>query len=148
MDEINNALEKAIKNDPTAEQKSKLLKTIKGVGDVVSATVIADLPELGTLSAKEITALVGLAPYNRDSGTFRGKRTIWGGRGSVRTMLYMATLASIRRNIQLKEFYTRLCHSGKAKKVAMVACMRKLLIVMNSMLKNNEPWRYSDVVLN
>ena len=138
---INDALEKSIQNDAGYAQKNTLLKSIKGVGSVVSAGIIADLPELGNLSAKQISALAGLAPYNRDSGTLRGKRTIWGGRASVRTTLFMAALVATRHNPQIKSFYERLCNAGKQKKVAITACMHKLLIIMNAMIKHNESWR-------
>ena len=92
------------------------------------------------MTSKEITALAGLAPYNRDSGIMRGKRSIWGGRASIRAMLYMAALVAVKHNTQIKDFYTRLCNAGKMKKVALVACMRKLLITMNAMIKNNQEW--------
>ena len=139
---INEILKNLIKTDSTYSQKNDLLQSIKGVGAIVATEIIADLPELGSLSAKQIAALAGLAPYNRDSGTLRGKRVISGGRSSVRRILYMATLVAMRFNEQIKIFYERLCNAGKPKKVAMTACMRKLLIVMNAMVKNNEPWRY------
>jgi transposase len=139
--EINSILEKLIQKDESFSHKSKLLNSIKGVGPVVSTGVIANLPELGTLNARQIAALAGLAPYNRDSGTLRGKRTIWGGRASVRKTLYMATLVATRHNFQIRSFYVQLCNRGKSKKLAIVACMRKLLIVMNAMIKNNQPWR-------
>ena len=138
---INNAQGEAIKADPAQAQKNSLLQSIKGVGNTVAADIIAELPELGSVSTREIAALAGLAPYNRDSGTLRGKRTIWGGRAPVRRALYMATLTAIRFNQQIKIFYERLCNAGKAKKVAIVACMHKLLIVMNAMVKNNQPWQ-------
>lgn len=138
---VNKALEKAIQNDPECAHKNLLLKSIKGVGPIVAAGIIADLPELGTISSRQISALAGLAPYNRDSGTLRGKRTIWGGRASVRTVLYMAALSATRFNMQIKAFYQRLCTIGKPKKVAIVACMRKLLVIMNAMLKRNELWQ-------
>jgi transposase len=143
---INETLEKIIQDDSDYSQKNTLLKSIKGVGSVLAAGIIADLPELGTLDAKQISALAGLAPYNRDSGTLRGKRTIWGGRASVRTLLYMPTLTAIRFNAQIKTFYERLCHAGKPKKVAITACMHKLLIIMNAMIKHNETWRIATVV--
>jgi transposase len=108
---------------------------------VVAAGIIAELPEIGNLRAKQISALAGLAPYNRDSGTLRGKRTIWGGRASVRATLYMATLVATRYNPQIKNFYERLCNAGKKKKVALTACMHKLLIIMNAMIKKGELWR-------
>ena len=137
----------AIQQQPDYAHKSALLQSIKGVGSVVAAGLIADLPELGQLSAKEITALAGLAPYNRDSGTLRGKRTVWGGRASVRCILYMATLVAIRYNAQIKAFYERLCLMGKLKKVAIVACMHKLLIIMNAMIKNNQTWQPNIIIL-
>lgn len=138
---INEALENSIQNDAGYAQKNALLKSIKGVGSVVAAGIIAGLPELGSVSPKQISALAGLAPYNRDSGTLRGKRTIWGGRASVRTTLYMATLVATKHNPQIKSFYERLCSAGKQKKVAITACMHKLLIIMNAMIKHNESWR-------
>jgi transposase len=121
-------------------EKSELLATTKGVGVVTAAVLITELPELGKLSHKEIAALVGVAPLNRDSGTMKGKRSIWGGRGSVRTTLYMATLTAIQFNPAIKAFYKRLCDAGKLKKVALIACMRKLLTVLNAMVKNNTCW--------
>jgi transposase len=143
---INEALEKSIQNDASYAQKNTLLKSIKGVGSVVAAGIIADLPELGNVSTKQISALAGLAPYNRDSGTLRGKRTIWGGRASVRSTLYMATLVATRHNAQIKSFYERLCNAGKQKKVAITACMHKLLIIMNAMIKHNESWRTATAI--
>jgi transposase len=141
LKEINTALEKSIQADPICAEKNDLLKTIKGVGSVVAAGLVSELPELGNLNAKQISALVGLAPFNRDSGTLRGKRTVWGGRASVRTTLYMAALVASRHNSQIKTFYERLCQAGKQKKVALVACMHKLLIIMNAMIKNAQPWQ-------
>lgn len=140
LDTINKAQEQVIRNSPEHLQKNELLQTIKGVGKVVAAAIIAELPELGNIHHRQITALAGLAPYNCDSGTLKGKRVIWGGRVSVRNALYMAALTATRYNAQIKAFYARLCQAGKPKKVALTACMRKLLIVMNSMIKNNEPW--------
>ena len=102
---------------------------------------MAELPELGTLTHKQLAALVGVAPLNRDSGTMRGKRAVWGGRAGVRAALYMAALVATRHNPQIKEFYERLLAVGKPKKVALVACMRKLLIILNAMLKHRAPWR-------
>lgn len=141
LEKINQSLEKIIQSDPEYSRIDKLLQTIKGVGSVTIAGIIADLPELGSLSAKEISALAGVAPLNRDSGTLRGKRTIWGGRASVRQTLYMATLVATRYNKTIKAFYERLCNAGKQKKVAIIACMHKLLIIMNAMIKNDQPWR-------
>lgn len=141
LEKINLSLKKRIQCHSEYTRRDTLLQTIKGVGAVVAAGVIADLPELGSLSAKEISALAGLAPLNRDSGTLRGKRTIWGGRASVRRTLYMATLVATKHNATIKAFYERLCAAGKLKKVAITACMHKLLIIMNAMIKNNQPWR-------
>lgn len=141
LQKIDAKLELLIQADATYIQKNILLKSIKGVGSVVAAAIIADLPELGTLNAKQITALAGLAPYNRDSGKSRGKRSIWGGRASVRSTLYMAALVASRYNPQIKCFYERLCCAGKLKKVALTACMHKLLIIMNAMIKHQQPWQ-------
>lgn len=143
---INEALEKSIQNDADYAQKNTLLKSIKGVGSVVAVGIIAELPELGNVTAKQISALAGLAPYNRDSGTMRGKRTIWGGRVSVRTTLYMATLVAMKHNPQIKSFYERLCNAGKLKKVAITACMHKLLVIMNAMIKHGESWRMATAI--
>ena len=103
-------------------------------------TLLADLPELGTLSRKQIAALVGVAPFSRDSGPHRGKRTVWGGRAQVRAALYMGTLVASRWNPVIREFYHRLLAAGKPKKLALTACMRKLLIILNCMLKNGQKW--------
>jgi len=110
---------------------------------MTAATLLAEVPELGKLSRREISALVGVAPINRDSGTMRGRRTIFGGRARVRTALYMATLVATRFNPVLKAFYTRLLTAGKAKKVALVACIRKLLTILNAMFRKNERWNES-----
>jgi len=141
LQKTNELLAKAIQCNDKYARRNELLQTIKGVGSVVSVGVIADLPELGSLSSKEISALAGLAPLNRDSGTMRGKRAIWGGRASVRRILYMAALTAMRFNAKIKAFYERLCAAGKPKKVAITACMHKLLIIMNAMIKNDQPWR-------
>jgi len=108
---------------------------------VLSATLVGGLPELGALNRKRIAALVGVAPFNRDSGKYRGKRCIWGGRGSIRAVLYMATLAATRFNPVIRAFYLRLCAAGKQKKVALTACMRKLLTILNAMVKTSTPWQ-------
>lgn len=119
---------------------SALLSAVKGVGAATVAVLLAEVPELGTLSRREISALIGVAPVNRDSGTMRGRRTVFGGRASVRTALYMSALVGTRHNPVIKEFYTRLVAAGKPKKVALTACIRKLLTILNTMLKNNEAW--------
>ena len=136
-------LTEIIEKDPVWREKDNLLQGTPGVGPTLSATLIAQLPELGTLNRREIAALVGVAPLNRDSGIFHGRRTIWGGRTQVRAVLYMATLVATRYNPVIRDFYTRLCAAGKRKKVALTACMRKLLTILNSMLKHRIPWSYS-----
>ena len=133
-------LRRAVEESPAWQAKRDLLQGVKGVGEVTVLTIIACLPELGALDRKQIAALVGVAPLNRDSGTLRGRRTVWGGRATVRRVLYMATLTAIRWNPTLQAFYARLCLAGKAKKVAIVACMRKLLTILNAMLRDNKPF--------
>jgi transposase len=120
-----------------------LLQGVPGVGPGLSRSLIAELPELGTLNRRKIAALVGIAPFNCDSGQLRGKRRIWGGRASLRAMLYMATLSAVRCNPLIQAFYQRLTAAGKEHKVAMVACMRKLLTILNAMVKNRTPWNPS-----
>lgn len=122
------------------KELSERLNSIKGVGTMTVAALLAEVPELGRLSRREISALVGVAPVNRDSGTMRGRRTIFGGRAGVRTALYMAVLVATRFNPVIKAFYTRLVAAGKPKKVALVACVRKLLTILNAMLRKNEGW--------
>lgn len=131
----------AIRESPVWREKEELLRSTPGVGPVMSTTLLANLPELGTLTGKQIAALVGVAPLNRDSGTLRGKRTVWGGRAQIRATLYMAALVAARYNPVIRAFYRRLCAAGKAKKLALTACMRKLLIILNAMLKHRTPWR-------
>ncbi len=138
---LHKKLEARIKASPTWRVNDEILQSAKGVGPVLSTTLLADLPELGTLNRKKIAALVGVAPFNRDSGTMRGKRTVWGGRAQVRAVLYMGALAATRHNPVIKAFYTRLLAAGKAKKVALTACMRKLLTILNAMIKNQTAWQ-------
>ena len=140
LEKINKEIYALIEKDAVTKTKNTLLKSVQGIGAVTAATLIADLPELGQLTAKKIASLVGVAPFNRDSGQYRGKRVIWGGRASVRTGLYMATLVATRYNAKIKAFYQRLCAAGKAKKVALVACMRKLLVIINAMIKHEKTW--------
>lgn len=121
-------------------EKIKLLKGLKGVAQGTQAALMAGLPELGTLTRRAIGKIVGVAPLNRDSGTMRGKRTTWGGRAMVRSALYMATLTAVRHNAVLREFHHRLREKGKPKKVVLVACMHKLLAIMNAIFKSNTPW--------
>lgn len=132
----------AIRQSPVWRERDELLQSTPGVGPVVTTTLLAELPELGTLQGKQIAALVGVAPLNRDSGLMRGKRTVWGGRASVRAALYMSALVAVRHNPVIKAFYHRLRAAGKAPKVALIACMRKLLTILNAMLKHHTPWRY------
>jgi transposase len=120
-----------------------LLKTVPGVGPVIATTLVASLPELGQVGDKRISALVGVAPFNRDSGKFRGSRSIWGGRAHVRAVLYMGTLTAVRWNPTLKAFYERLLAQGKAKKVALIACLHKLLRILNAIIRDRKSWQAS-----
>lgn len=138
-------LAEAIQHSPVWRAKEELLRSVPGVGPVLTSTLLAHLPELGTLTHKQIAALVGVAPFNRDSGTLRGKRTVWGGRAHVRTVLYMNAIVAARFNPIIRVFYERLCRAGKAKKVALTACMRKLLVILNAMLKHRTPWHQTEV---
>ncbi len=140
LKELDRDLGDFLKSSPLWQEEARLLRSVPGVGPVVTATLIARLPELGSLNCKQVAALVGVAPFNRDSGAFRGKRKVWGGRGALRTALYMATLVATRYNSVLQAFYQRLCAAGKPKKVALVACMRKLLVILNSMIKHHHTW--------
>lgn len=140
LDNANKELRKTIKESPVLQEKDDLLQSAPGVGPTLAATLLIQLPELGALNRHQVAALAGVAPLNRDSGLMRGKRTVWGGRGCVRKALYMATLAATRYNPVIGAFYRRLCTEGKAKKVALVACMRKLLIILNGMIKNHMRW--------
>lgn len=145
---INKGMSQMIQQSPVWREKDKLLQSVPGVGPVLSTTLIAELPELGSLNRKEIAALVGVAPLNRDSGKHRGERSIWGGRCRVRQSLYMATLTAARFNPAIKIFYDRLLANGKAKKVALTACMRKLLILLNMMLKHHSSWSWNYSISN
>jgi len=140
IERIENKIKTLINSNQQLKNKVERLETIKGVGSIVALTLMADLPELGTLSNKEISALVGVAPFCRDSGTMTGKRTIWGGRAQVRSILFMAAMSARNHNPPIKAFYERLISKGKPKKTALTACMRKLLITANSMIRNNEDW--------
>ena len=135
------ALDDEIKGSPIFREKAELLTSVPGVGPAVSRALLADLPELGSLDGKKIAALVGVAPMNRDSGTMHGRRGVWGGRARVRSALYMAALVGSRRNPVLRAFYLRLVAAGKPKKAALVACMRKLIVILNAILKTRTPWR-------
>ena len=141
--DINKDIDKTIKKSPTWRENDIILQSFKGVGPVVSATLLCDLPELGTLNRKKIAALVGVAPLNCDSGRFRGRRRIKGGRSNVRRKLYMAAVASIRHNPIIKNFYNKLIDTGKPPKLVLTACMRKILIILNAMIKNRTCWMAS-----
>jgi transposase len=134
-------LDDTIRGTPAWREAEELLISVPGVGDKLAKTLIADLPELGRLSRRQIAALVGVAPINRDSGTMRGRRTTWAGRAKVRTALYMAALLASRHNYALKSFYQRLLQAGKAKKLALTAVMRKLLTILNAMIRDQMPWQ-------
>lgn len=136
-------LGKALRNHDVWREKVELLESVVGVGRGTSASLVALLPELGTLNRRQISALVGVAPLNRDSGKLRGKRATWGGRSAVRSALYMATLSAVRYNPTIKVFYDRLVGAGKLKKVALVACMRKLLTILNAMIRDKAAWNPS-----
>jgi transposase len=133
-------LDRSIQHSPIWKENEDLLLSVPGIGPVTSHTLLAELPELGELDRKQISALAGLAPFNRDSGSLKGRRSIWGGRAPVRSALYMATLVATRRNSVIRDFYKRLRAKGKVFKVALVACMRKLLTILNSMIKHKTRW--------
>jgi transposase len=140
LEDINKDIDKTIKKSSTWRENDKILQSFKGVGPIVSASLLCDLPELGTLNRKKIATLVGVAPLNCDSGRFRGRRRIKGGRANVRRKLYMAAVASIRHNPMIKDFYNRLIDAGKPPKLAITACMRKILTILNAMMKNRTYW--------
>ena len=129
-----------VRQSPVWRERDELLRSVPGVGPVRSRTLLADLPELGRLSRRAIAKLVGVAPMSRDSGTLRGRRFVQGGRAAVRGVLYMAALVANRRNTVIREFYLRLVAAGKPKKLALVACMRKLLTILNTMVRTNTTW--------
>jgi transposase len=133
-------LDDFLRQHPLFADKAKLLRSTPGVGPGTCSCLLAWLPELGTLTRKQIAALAGLAPFNRDSGQWRGRRAVWGGRAHVRAFLYMATVSASRCNPVIRTFYQRLRDAGKPAKVALTACMRKLLTILNAMLKNHQPW--------
>jgi len=139
--ELEAEIDEIVKNYPTLKNNEQIISSIPGAGKITAAILLADLPELGTLDHKKIAALVGVAPFNRDSGNNRGKRRIKGGRRSVRKVLFMAALAAIKWNPVIKEFYERLLARGKVKKVAIVACMHKLLTIMNAMIRSQTSWK-------
>lgn len=140
LKDVDRELKDLIESSPVWREKDDLLQSAPGIGPVASVALLAQLPELGTLNRRQIGALAGIVPFNNDSGKFKGQRHVWGGRAVVRAVLYMATLAAIRCNPLIKAFYQRLRAAGKKPKVAIVACMRKLLTILNAMLKTKTPW--------
>jgi len=143
LGKVDRDISNLIKGSPIWREKQAILQSFKGIGPVTSATLLAALPELGAIGAKPLSALIGVAPLNRDSGQFRGRRAVWGGRNNVRSTLYMAAMSAIRFNPEIKAFYTRLREAGKPHKVAMTACMHKIIIILNSMIKHQTFWRPS-----
>jgi transposase len=144
--EVDREMRDRIEQSPLWRERDDLLRSVPGIGPATAFTLVAELPELGALDRKAIAALVGVAPLACESGTLRGRRLVWGGRARVRTALYMATLSAVRYNPILRAFYERLCAAGKPKKLALVACMHKLLLILNAMLHHRTPWRVSAVV--
>ena len=143
--DLNRDIDDTIRSSPQWRAKDRLLQSVPGVGPVLSMTLLAGVPELGTLTRQQLAALVGVAPFNRDSGQFRGRRTIWGGRATVRTTLFMATVVAVRRNPVLQGFYARLRAAGKPPKLALTACMRKLLTILNAITRTNTPWQPTSI---
>ena len=138
---LSRSIDSLIQSSPEMKAKDEILQSTKGIASVVSHALMAAVPELGKVGKKQIAALVGVAPINRDSGTMRGCRTTWGGRAQVRAVLYMAALVAVRFNPTIRSFYLQLVQRGKKKMVALVACMRKLLVMLNAMLRDGTPWR-------
>ena len=140
LNDPDEGLRQTLRRSPVWREKDDLLRTVPGVGEQLSFTLLACPPELGTLDRRQIASLVGVAPFNRDSGTIRGKRTVWGGRARIRAVLYMGALVARRYNPVLRDFYQRLLAAGKPKKQALAACMRKLLTVLNSTARSGLRW--------
>ncbi len=140
LDDVDRDLDAAVKASPVWRAQEDLLRSVPGIGRVVSRTLLANLPELGRLNRTQIAALVGVAPLARDSGTLRGRRLVWGGRAPVRAVLYMGALVASRRHPVIRAFYTRLVAASTPKKLALTACMRKLLTILNAMVRRNTPW--------
>ena len=141
LKKLDQEIEEFVESLPVWKEKDALLQSVPGIGRISSATLLAMLPELGLLNRQEIAALVGVAPVNKDSGQKRGRRRVYGGRADVRSVLYMAALSAKKFNPVIRKFYERLIQHGKEKKVALTACMRKLLVILNAMLHSNQPWR-------
>jgi transposase len=144
---LDDTLDTTLRASPVWRERETLYRSVPGIGPVSARTLLLDLPELGTLSRQRIAALAGVAPFNCDSGTLRGRRAIWGGRAPLRATLYMATLVAVRHNPVLRACYARLLAAGKAKKVALVACMRKLLTILNAMAKHQTLWQPREVAI-
>jgi transposase len=138
--DVDTDLGDAIRKSPVWREKDELLQSVPGVGRVLSCSLLAELPELGSLNRKQVASLAGVAPHACDSGTLKGKRHVWGGRATLRAALYMATLSAVRCNPVVRAFYERLTKAGKPKKVALVACMRKLLTILNTLVRTGQPW--------
>jgi len=143
--DLDGALRDAIRASAIWREQENLLRGVPGIGPTTALTLLAEVPELGRLGRKAIAALVGVAPLNCESGTLRGRRVVWGGRARVRTALYMAALVATRHNPVIRAFYERLCAVGKPKKLALTACMHKLLLILNAMLRDRTPWRATAV---
>lgn len=140
LQQVDDELNQQMRSRPVWRERENLLRRIGGIGPIVSATLLSQLPELGQLDRKAVAKLVGVAPLNRDSGTLKGVRHSWGGRAAVRAVLYMAALVATRHNPQIRTFYQRLLAAGKPRKLALVACMRKLLLICNAVLRNHSLW--------
>lgn len=145
LKQVDKDLGSAVRNSPMWRGKDDLLRSVPGVGPVLSLTLMAELPELGQLNRKQVAALAGVAPHACDSGTLKGKRMVWGGRAALRAALYMATLSAVRCNEVVRALYERLTKAGKPKKVALVACMRKLLTILNAMVRTKKHWKEADL---
>jgi transposase len=145
IEELNQEIEQLNQSNQSWVDKINLVKTVPGIGQVISSTLVADLPELGQLTAKQISRLVGVAPINHDSGQHQGKRRISGGRAHVRAVLYMGAVVAMRHNPIIKDFYERLVERGKSKKLALTACVRKMLVILNAMVRANQPWQVPDL---
>ena len=141
LESLNQEIQARLQSHPTWSGQAELLRSVPGLGPAAAAVLVAELPELGHLSRRQVAALVGVAPLNRDSGQLRGQRHIGGGRATVRNVLYMATLSAVRWNPSIRTFHERLCQRGKAKKVALVAAMCKLLVMLNAMMRDQVPWQ-------
>ncbi|WP_287638692.1 MULTISPECIES: transposase [unclassified Microcystis] len=145
LEKLNQEIEKLTQANQQWPEKVNLLKTVPGIGQVISTTLVSDLPELGQLTAKQISRLVGVAPINPDSGQHKGKRMIQGGRAQIRATLYMGAVVAMGHNPVIKAFYERLVGGGKSKKLAVTACVRKILVILNAMVRQNQPWQQQTI---